>query len=104
VGFTKTTTETSAASRAKAGARRSQIHGDDIMKIIEGWNGQRTLWIVQERRAAGREKETAFTTEGNAKVYRDLVRAARRTADPMRLAKLTDKLERMRAHAFVTIG
>jgi hypothetical protein len=74
------------------------------MKIFQGWNGERWLWIVQERRAEGREKETAFESEANAKVYRDLVRAARRTTDPMRQTKLAEKIERMRASAFMAIG
>ena len=74
------------------------------MNIIKGWNGERWLWVVQERRAIGRAKETAFESEANAKVYRDLVRAARRTADPIRQAKMAEKIESMRAHAFVTIG
>ena len=66
------------------------------MNIIKGWNGERWLWVVQERRAIGREKETAFESEANAKVYRDLVRAARRTADPIRQAKMAEKIESMR--------
>jgi hypothetical protein len=74
------------------------------MKIIEGWNGERWLWVVQERWAEGREKETAFVSEANAKVYRDLVRVARRTTDPVRQAHLAEKIECMRAQAFVTIG
>jgi hypothetical protein len=74
------------------------------MKIVEGWNGERWLWVVQERRAIGREKETAFETKANAKSYRDLVRAARHSADPVRQAELAGEIERMRAQAFVTIG
>ena len=74
------------------------------MKIIEGFNGERLLWVVQERWATGREKETAFESEADAKAYRDLVRAARRTADPARQAELAEKIEHLRGQAFVTIG
>jgi hypothetical protein len=41
------------------------------MKIVHGWNGARWLWVVQERRAEGRERETALTSEADAKVYRN---------------------------------
>jgi hypothetical protein len=81
-----------------------RFFGGRVMRIIEGWNGERTLWIVQERWATDRERETAFANEGNAKVYRDLVRAERRTSDARKQQRLAEKIASMRADAFSRIG
>jgi hypothetical protein len=74
------------------------------MKIIEGWNGARWLWVVREYWSAQRQKETAFTSAADAKAYRDLVRAQRRTSDPVQQGKLAETIKRMREQAFMTIG
>ena len=73
------------------------------MRIIADFDGRcggRNIWVVQERRAKGREKETAFLTEADAKIYRGLVLAKRRAPDAALQALLAEQIESMRKQAF----
>jgi len=45
------------------------VEGLDVMKIVEGFDGQHTLWVVVESEVVGDETMSGFITEGEAKAF-----------------------------------